>query len=49
MQRPTDLGVKTADTVNDYFSGKKLPKLMLLPVELITKANVAQWETKCTY
>ena len=48
-QIPTDLGVKTADTVNDYFSGKKLPKLMLLPVELITKANVAQWETKCTY
>ena len=48
-QIPTDLGVKTADTVNDYFSGKKLPKQVLLPVELITKENVAQWEQKCTY
>jgi ABC-type sugar transport system substrate-binding protein len=48
-QIPTDLGVKTADTVNDYFSGKKLPKQVLLPVEMITKENVAQWERKCTY
>ena len=48
-QIPTDLGVKTADTVNDYFSGKKLPKEVLLLVELITKENVAQWERKCTY
>ena len=48
-QIPTDLGIKTADTVNDYFSGKKLPKQVLLPVETITKQNVAQWEKKCTY
>ncbi len=48
-QIPTDLGVKTADTVNDYFSGKKLPKQVLLPVEPITRENVAQWERKCTY
>ena len=48
-QIPSDLGVKTADTVNDYFSGKKLPKQVLLPTELITKENVAQLEQKCTY
>ncbi len=48
-QIPTDLGVKTADTVNDYFAGKKLPKQVLLPVELITRDNVAQWERPCTY
>jgi len=48
-QIPTDLGIKTADTVNDYFSGKKLPKQVLLPTELITKENVTQWEQKCTY
>lgn len=48
-QIPTDLGVKTADTVNAYFSGKKLPKKILLPVELIDKGNVAQWARKCTY
>lgn len=48
-QIPTDLGVKTADTVNDYFTGKKLPKQVLLPVETIAKTNVAQWEKKCTY
>ena len=45
-QIPSDLGVKTADTVNDYFSGKKLPKQVLLPMELITKDNVAQWEAE---
>ena len=48
-QIPTDLGVKTADTVNDYFNGKKLPKQVLLPTELITKANVARWAQKCSY
>ena len=48
-QIPTDLGIKTADTVDDYFSGKKLPKQVLLPAELITRQNVAQWAQKCTY
>jgi ribose transport system substrate-binding protein len=48
-QIPTDLGEKEADAVNDYFTGKALPKNDLLPVELITKANVDQWQAKCTY
>lgn len=48
-QIPTDLGTKEADAVNDYFAGKKLPKNDLLPVQLITKANVDQWQAPCTY
>ena len=43
-QIPTDLGIKEADAVNDYFAGKTLPKNDLLPVEMITKANVGQWQ-----
>ncbi|MGZ3349580.1 MAG: sugar ABC transporter substrate-binding protein [Xanthobacteraceae bacterium] len=48
-QIPTDLGRRTADAANEYFSGKKLPKADLLPAELITKANLAQWQAPCTY
>ncbi len=48
-QIPTDLGNKEADAVNDYFTGKALPKNDLLPVELINKANVDQWQAPCTY
>jgi ABC-type sugar transport system substrate-binding protein len=48
-QIPTDLGVRAADVINDHFSGKKLPKEILLPLETVTKANVGQWEAPCTY
>lgn len=48
-QIPTDLGKSEADAVNDYFAGKSLPKNVLLPVELITKANVDRWQAPCTY
>jgi ribose transport system substrate-binding protein len=48
-QIPTDLGTLAADAVNDYFAGKKLPKQDLLPVEMITKANVDKWQAPCTY
>jgi ribose transport system substrate-binding protein len=48
-QIPTDLGRRTADTADEFFAGKKLPKAVLLPVELITKANLAQWQGPCTY
>lgn len=48
-QIPSDLGVATADTVNDYFNGKKLPKQVLLATDLITKDNVDKWAQKCTY
>jgi ABC-type sugar transport system substrate-binding protein len=48
-QIPTDLGVRTADVIDEHFSGKKLPKEVLLPITTITKANEAQWEAPCTY
>jgi hypothetical protein len=35
--------------IADHFNGKKLPKNEILPVETITKANVAQWEEACSY
>lgn len=48
-QIPTELGVRAADVINEYFSGQKLPKEDLLPLATVTKTNVAQWEAPCTY
>ncbi len=48
-QIPTDLGLRTADVIDEHFSGKKLPKEVLLPITTITKANEPQWEAPCTY
>jgi ABC-type sugar transport system substrate-binding protein len=48
-QIPTDLGRRTAEVANEVFEGKQLPKAVLLPAELITKANFARWEAPCTY
>ena len=48
-QIPTTLGVLAADTIADFFSGKKLPKEKLMPVELVTKADVDKWAGPCTY
>jgi ribose transport system substrate-binding protein len=48
-QIPTELGDKAADVIEDFFSGKTLPKNVLLTVDTITKANVAQWEKPCIY
>lgn len=48
-QIPTELGVLAADVIDEYFSGKKLTKEILLPLATVTKANVARWEAPCTY
>lgn len=48
-QSPTDVGNRAADVIADYFAGKKPPKMSLLPVVEITKANVEQWAAACTY
>jgi ribose transport system substrate-binding protein len=48
-QIPTRTGLKAADMVADHFNGKTLPKKEILPVETITKANVAQWEEACSF
>ena len=47
-QISTDLGVRAADVINEYFGGNKLPKL-ILSLSIVTKANVAQQEAPCTY
>jgi ABC-type sugar transport system substrate-binding protein len=48
-QIPTELGVRAADVIDEYFSGRKLPKEELLPVTTVAKGNVSQWEAPCTY
>lgn len=48
-QIPTEVGNHAADVIADYFAGKKPPKMSLLPVDAITKANVDQWAAACTY
>lgn len=48
-QIPTTLGVLAADTIDDFFNGKKLPKQKLMPVELVTKVDVDKWAGPCTY
>ena len=47
-QVPTRTGLKAAEMIADHFNGKKLPKKEILPVETITKANVAKWEEACS-
>ena len=42
-------GLDAANVIDEYFSGKKLTKEVLLPLATVTKANVAQWEAPCTY
>jgi len=48
-QIPTRTGTVTADVVAEYFAGKKPAKWTKLPVEIITKDNVAKWETPCSF
>ena len=48
-QIPTLVGEKVADVADEILNGKTPPKNVLLPVELIDRANVAKWEAACTY
>jgi ribose transport system substrate-binding protein len=48
-QSPTDVGRTAADTIADYFNGKKPGKTVLLPVEKIIKTNVDKYAAACTY
>lgn len=49
IQIPSRTGNRAAELVADHFNGKSLPKQELLPVELVTKENVAKWEQPCSY
>ena len=48
-QAPVNTGRKTAELVADYFSGKTLPKHVVLDVHTVDKSNVDQWAGDCTY
>ena len=49
LQVPQRTGAGTADLIEDYFAGKTLPKIDYLPIETITKANMAKWAEGCNY
>jgi ABC-type sugar transport system substrate-binding protein len=49
LQVPERTGIGTADLIEAYFAGKPVPKMNYLPVETITKANLAKWEGPCSY
>jgi ribose transport system substrate-binding protein len=49
VQVPARTGIKAAEMIADHFNGKALPKKVILPVETITKANLAKWEEPCSY
>jgi ABC-type sugar transport system substrate-binding protein len=49
VQVPARTGTKAAEMIADHFNGKALPKNEILPVETITKANIAKWEEACSY
>ncbi|HEV3152726.1 MAG TPA: substrate-binding domain-containing protein [Candidatus Baltobacteraceae bacterium] len=39
LQHPDEIGIKTIDVIHDYFSGKKVPARIDVPVGTYTKAN----------
>ena len=48
-QMPTRTGTSAANLVADHFNGKKLNKMNILSMELITRENVAKYEKPCTF
>ena len=48
-QIPTDLGMRAADVIDDHFAARSCRKKFCLPLATVTKANVGQWESPCTY
>jgi ribose transport system substrate-binding protein len=48
-QLPRVNGTKAVDLVNDYFAGKKLEKTYWLPIDKVTKQDLAKWEEPCSY
>jgi ABC-type sugar transport system substrate-binding protein len=48
-QIPTHLGQRAAEAAADYFSGKPVPRVIRLPVEMIDKSNIDKWAAACTY
>lgn len=48
-QVPTPAGIRAAEAAAEYFSGKKLPPRIYLPVEVINRQNVDKWTEACSY
>ena len=48
-QIPTLIGAKAADVVDDYFNKRPVDKTVLIPGELITKANAKKFEEPCGF
>jgi ribose transport system substrate-binding protein len=48
-QLPTFLGKRAAEAAADYFSGKTIPKVIRLDVEVIDKSNIDKWAAPCSY
>lgn len=48
-QMPTRTGRAAAELVAAYFRGEKLKKHNILPMEMITRENVAKYEKPCTF
>jgi len=49
VQVPQRTGRIAADLANDYFNGKKLERDHVQPVATVTRANLAEWEERCTW
>jgi ABC-type sugar transport system substrate-binding protein len=49
VQVPARTGERSAELAADYFNGKSVPKEVILPIELVTKANVEKWEKPCSF
>jgi ribose transport system substrate-binding protein len=49
VQLPVEEGRITANIVKDVFDGKKPEKVLFLPTETITRANLAKYAQACSY
>ena len=49
VQIPSRTGTRGAELVADHFNGKTLVKHEYLPVEAVTRANLAKWEGPCSW
>lgn len=48
-QVPTPAGIRAAEAAAEYFSGKKLPPRILLPIDVVNKQNLDKWAAACSY
>ena len=49
LSLPVEEGKVSAARANDFFEGKKIDKVIMLPAETITSANLAKFAQPCSY